>query len=332
MKAFCLLLFILFRFSEGAEDVEGRITEILYQLDNFEFSFFQIRNFVNEVDNVQKVVSGISEELALLNNAVKVEREHLEGEMVEALSYLLKIKFARRRLPNSAQEFIGYSVMEYIERDALEKVNHYLRLLQGFSLIVSDIENVCLNTERTLNVLRESNWMLSQILSILILDRKETLMALRKEARTLLKVRPDLSRIIGREVEGEEREGGDFILPLSIVDIVSVKELDSGVIFYSMEGKKVRAVKGGEVIYSGWLRGYGNTVVIKHNGFYSVYAHLNAIYLKPGASVLAGTEIGEVGDTSSLYGTGLYFELRYGKRAVDVKKVYKNIWKEVTGR
>lgn len=79
-------------------------------------------------------------------------------------------------------------------------------------------------------------------------------------------------------------------------------------------GAPVKAADGGYVALAtgGWNAGYGNHVIIDHgNGFSTLYAHLNSIYVKPGESVAAGQQIGSVGNTGNSTGPHLHFEIRY---------------------
>ena len=83
----------------------------------------------------------------------------------------------------------------------------------------------------------------------------------------------------------------------------------------------MRAVYDGRVVYSGWYKGYGNLVILDHGGgHHTLYGHLLAISRARGESVAQGTVIGEVGDTGSLRGPQLFFELRAGRRPVDPRQ------------
>jgi murein DD-endopeptidase MepM/ murein hydrolase activator NlpD len=60
------------------------------------------------------------------------------------------------------------------------------------------------------------------------------------------------------------------------------------------------------------MSGFGNMVIVDHNdGYYSVYAHLDEIYTNAGEFVEGGAQIGSVGDSGSLRGPQLHFEI-YG--------------------
>ena len=83
-------------------------------------------------------------------------------------------------------------------------------------------------------------------------------------------------------------------------------------------GSRVQAVAPGQVVYAGWLRGYGQMVIVDHgDGYHSVAAHLASIDAQVGDAVTAGQWIGTVGDTGSLRGTVLYFEIRHKGVPVD---------------
>ena len=83
-------------------------------------------------------------------------------------------------------------------------------------------------------------------------------------------------------------------------------------------GASVSAVSTGTVVFSGWLKGYGNLVIIDHGGgYHSLYAHLASSQVEVGNEVEEGEEVGKIGDTGSLKGAYLYFEIRKQGQAVD---------------
>jgi septal ring factor EnvC (AmiA/AmiB activator) len=86
----------------------------------------------------------------------------------------------------------------------------------------------------------------------------------------------------------------------------------NGVDIEAVEGKDVAAVYAGHVIYTGWFKGYGNLIILDHdNEYYTLYAHIADIQVKEGDDVQQGQRIGTVGETGSLEGPRLYFEVRH---------------------
>ncbi len=94
--------------------------------------------------------------------------------------------------------------------------------------------------------------------------------------------------------------------------------LRRGVDIRAPSGTPVRAVAPGTVAWTGWMRGYGNVVILDHgDGYHSVVAHLQEVMRQLGAHVFEGDVLGTVGDTGSLQGPVLYFEIRRQGLAVD---------------
>jgi septal ring factor EnvC (AmiA/AmiB activator) len=84
------------------------------------------------------------------------------------------------------------------------------------------------------------------------------------------------------------------------------------------EGTQIAAVAPGHVMYTGWFRGYGNLIIVDHGGeYYTLYAHAAEILVAEGDDVRQGQVIGTVGDTGSLQGPRLYFEVRHQGKPQD---------------
>jgi murein DD-endopeptidase MepM/ murein hydrolase activator NlpD len=84
-----------------------------------------------------------------------------------------------------------------------------------------------------------------------------------------------------------------------------------GIDISSPEGTPVRAARTGRVLYSDRLRGYGNLVILEHEGGWAtVYAHNRENQAAVGARVRQGDVIGEVGQTGKTSGPNLHFEIR----------------------
>jgi septal ring factor EnvC (AmiA/AmiB activator) len=83
-------------------------------------------------------------------------------------------------------------------------------------------------------------------------------------------------------------------------------------------GSRVQAVAPGRVVYADWLRGYGQVVIVDHaDAYHAVVAHLASVHVAVGDQVTGGQVLGTVGDTGSLRGPVLYFELRHRGAPVD---------------
>jgi lipoprotein NlpD len=83
-------------------------------------------------------------------------------------------------------------------------------------------------------------------------------------------------------------------------------------------GQAITAAADGKVAYSGsGLRGYGQLLIIKHNGEYlSAYAHNRKLLVKEGDTVKAGQRIAEMGDSEAAQ-VMLHFEIRKAGKPED---------------
>jgi septal ring factor EnvC (AmiA/AmiB activator) len=97
--------------------------------------------------------------------------------------------------------------------------------------------------------------------------------------------------------------------------------LRNGVAFDAPRGTPVRSVAAAHVRYADWFRGYGRLVILDHGGqYFTVSGHLDEIAVSVGDPVDPGAVIGTVGDTGSLAGPRLYFEVRRGGKALDPRE------------
>lgn len=110
--------------------------------------------------------------------------------------------------------------------------------------------------------------------------------------RFIWPVRGDVLSGFGPKPDGQRNDGVDIAAP---------------------EHSAVRAAASGDVVYAGdQIPGFGNLVLIKHEGgWVTAYAHLSLSEVKIREHVSQGSEIGQVGETGGVAQPQLHFEIRY---------------------
>jgi murein DD-endopeptidase MepM/ murein hydrolase activator NlpD len=118
-----------------------------------------------------------------------------------------------------------------------------------------------------------------------------------------------------------QRWTGSFIRPTSgpitsgygmrFHPILHRDRMHTGVDIGAGYGTSIRAAAGGIVIMAGYMRGYGNTVIIDHGGGVStLYGHCSSLSVSEGQSVRQGQTVARVGSSGLATGPHLHFEVR----------------------
>lgn len=85
----------------------------------------------------------------------------------------------------------------------------------------------------------------------------------------------------------------------------------SGLDIKAPKGRTIVAAGDGKVMHSGWMGGYGYTIVIAHpNGMTTLYGHCSSLIAQKGQTVKSGQAIARVGSTGRSTGNHLHFEVR----------------------
>jgi len=88
-----------------------------------------------------------------------------------------------------------------------------------------------------------------------------------------------------------------------------------GLFIRAANGAAVKAIAAGQVVFSDWLRGFGNLIIVDHGeGYMSLYSNNESLYKQVGDPVRPGDALASVGNSGGQTESGLYFEMRYKSR------------------
>jgi len=111
---------------------------------------------------------------------------------------------------------------------------------------------------------------------------------------------------------------GRIFSPYGVRVLYGRKEFHAGIDIGGSTGTNIVAAESGRVSYAGYMRGYGNVIILSHDGGYStVYGHNSVNLVKKGQYVKKGSIIGKVGRTGNATGSHLHFEIRLSGKPVN---------------
>jgi len=111
---------------------------------------------------------------------------------------------------------------------------------------------------------------------------------------------------------------GRITSPYGVRVLYGRKEFHAGIDIGGPSGTNIVAAESGRVSYAGYMRGFGNVIVLSHDGGYStVYGHNSVNLVKKGQYVKRGSVIGKVGRTGNATGPHLHFEIRLSGKPVN---------------
>jgi murein hydrolase activator len=105
---------------------------------------------------------------------------------------------------------------------------------------------------------------------------------------------------------------------------LNMVNFQSGIEIKADRGEPIRAVFDGEILYADWFKGYGNMIIIDHGeNYYTVYAHAEELFASKGDTIDMGDVVATVGDSGSMIGPSLHFEVRHHGKPMDPLKWIK---------
>jgi len=98
----------------------------------------------------------------------------------------------------------------------------------------------------------------------------------------------------------------------------------AGIDIAARRGTSIKAAASGKVIFSGYRRGYGKVVIIRHrNGYSTRYGHCSRLLVRTGQKVRAGRLIARVGATGVATGNHVHFEIRKNGKTINPLKMVR---------
>ena len=249
-----------------------------------------------------------------------------------ATDLLQKIKYMNLIAQQDSELLYEYkNKLEYIKEDKralFEARAKIINLKEKTKIKKKEIERAKIIKSKFLKKIKKKK-------SLNIKTRKELVAASNNLNKLIKKLRVKLISGEGLEISDKK---GRLKLPLNgpILNKFGrkrVKEYDSYIVYNGInvkatKGSHVKAVFDGKILFAGSLEGYGNLVIVGHgNKYHSLYGHLDDINVSVDEVVKTDEIIGLSGDSGSLEGEVLYFELRKNGKPIQPLPWFRRISK-----
>lgn len=292
--------------------------------------------------NLKKDVATANTQLDQINKDIVQRKELFSKRLIALYKYkrsggILRVIFSSHSYPELSQrtkfiKMILSSDIQIIDQffEQLSLVKEKRETLQENQKSLGKVKKSILKKKSQIDNQKKKKTVLLKK----IRDEKKTYQAtveeLEKASRELQslidrlqrKIAGEKKRFIPEDAKRFEALKGKLLFPLSgkIISYYGNRTdsqlntviFQKGIEISAKQGQEVRAIYEGTVLYADWFKGYGNIIIIDHGGsYYSLSAHVSKLFKSVGERVEAGEVIALAGDTGSLKGNCLYFELRH---------------------
>ena len=222
------------------------------------------------------------------------------------LSTSIVVGITYGKLVKTAVDFIELQENYQLLLSEREKIHEILRDLRKLQFYKEQVTNTLTGYVDLKNIATDTIAIDSPIEDFSMQAREEA-----DDLALTFKDYPVFSPLDGFITRKLELSGGDYNHPG--IDIAATK------------GAPVKSAGGGVVIFAGWNREFGNTIIILHDGgFHTHYSHCQSIQVKAGDVVTPGFVIGTAGNTGiRSSGVHLHFELWRNNLPLDPLKFIK---------
>lgn len=313
-----------------------------------------------EIEQLDKNINLIEDEILEVEDNLSIKKEEVKVAEVELQSAIEKkdIQYEstkKRMVQMYKNSKSGYLEIIFSADNIWEMLNraHYIKvisrhdnqLLEEYEeqeQVISHKKTKLIEEQNQIEILRKKELVKKSELEMARKEKNNKLGVLRNQETKLYtkieeleEVSKDLEKQIKKltEQSTQKYNGGKFSWPVPgsyrlsseynprESPITGKNEFHQGIDIPAPYGKAVVAAADGVVITSGWVRGFGNTIMIDHgSGLVTIYGHNSSLTVSNGQQVKKGQQVARIGSTGYSTGNHCHFEVRINGR-------HTNPWK-----
>lgn len=338
--------------SAGAETTKDQIDNLQQQILTANTQLTDVEKDIQNIDNqISKkilLLEEINQELVKLNNkSTQIQKQKSQNlEQLNKLKTSLKKQLETSYIINRNNNISKLSNITNVHQlsrfiNYLEGYNNYnnsniteiKKAIKNIETIDSQLVSLSSQQEQNklivkqsyedLKILKENNLNLKSKLQQTLNSKLATLDYYQKQYSKLNDIldMPTSSSTNSNNIQTKKVSSGIFQnakgkLPIPVSGMLDInfknKKSKNAVFIKTNEGKKVRAIFSGTIVFSNWLRGFGFLTIIDHgDGYMSLYGNNQTLLKASGSIVEAGEAIALSGSSGGITTPGLYFEIRH---------------------
>jgi septal ring factor EnvC (AmiA/AmiB activator) len=332
-------------------DITGKEKAVIDELDAAEEALNRVRQQVHAAEVGLEKIKAQIDELQNEHAALEKEIDANEAHAARRLEALYKLSWVGRvQLLATSENFFDFiqrkSALEKIlqqDEALLDKLNEdqtaVETLLEKLNVSKAEQRSLELTLKNRLQALDDEQRKRNRLLTKIRGEKKLTLAALTALQSAAEELDTTMQQFRPRAVPAQPETAADPQGPFNAYKgllswpvrgkILSffgpyrdkkynVTNFQRGIDIQAERGEPIRAVADGYTIFSKWFKGFGNMMIIDHGDhYYTVYAHLEEMFKVKGDRVENGEVIATVGDSGSLLGPALHFEVRHRGEPLD---------------
>jgi murein hydrolase activator len=331
---------------EGFERTQLKGKGVLAELEELDLQLLKMGKRLDELKNQmklqQELISTKEEEVEELRvKSMKVQK-HMEKRIIAYYKLgkidLINITFSTQTLPELLRFHDSFETLIKYDQDLMKRYKKAIEELESAKkaytleqgLLEEFITQANSKEKEILKAREEKAQLLKQITNQASLHKQ----AITELQQATLELSKNLLALKEKEKvvdQGFLLNKGNHLAPVDGVvtstfmeerfDQFGIQKQSPGIIIAAPDGAKIRSIFPGRVVYSGYLKGYGNTIIIDHGyNYYTITSRIERLLVKKGDIVRRNSTIGIMGSTATILDKGLYFEIRFKDTPLDPLK------------
>lgn len=326
----------LLEYEQKETDALRDLYSIEIELNAASDKVYQAEQMIAETD---KKIAELDEELAVIKAEEEKQLNKFKGRFVaiceNGSSSYLELIFSATSFSDFIDKLVIAQELAEYDKNIIDSMQEVKNKIQNAKNEQEALRNQQEQTKIALDIalkeLQEKSDNATKYLEKLQSDKKayEAYLDAKAAEEARAKQRAGITRGNGN-VNLAKIRNGMFMWPTTTTRITSnfspnrvnpvtgVLRAHTGTDIGAFSGEPIYASSGGTVTLAESNGGYGNCVIINHgNNVSTLYAHMSAILVSAGQTVVQGQQIGRVGSTGNSTGPHLHFEVIIDGTAVD---------------